>query len=420
MKLTRILKKMQEKGLSGTWKAFTYRLIMLPEKALVSWYQKRYPIQENLILLESDGDLTDNGYALFDYMNHNGYLKKYHVVWMVTDVGKAAWHKFPNTEYLTKLPRGIDRNWAKIVATCHWNIFDHNNVMSWFEKREGQKVIYLTHGVGYKTTKANENKQSDMKSRADFITVPGEIGRYCQANFTGEPIEKTTITGFPRNDYFFHKDIQIQRKIQKCWQFQQYDKVVLWMPTFKQSNQAILSENYIHNETGLSLFKRMEDLENFSAFLKKQNVLLVLKLHPYQAELPVFQRQYDNILVLRNKDLEAQDLQLYQVIPYSDALITDYSSVATDYLLLDKPIIFTLDDYEEYIASRGEFYPKNAKAYMKGYHVYNIENLEKALRDIAAGKDIYKEEREKILPEYHTYRDGNSARRVLETLGIKL
>lgn len=144
-----------------------------------------------------------------------------------------------------------------------------------------------------------------------------------------------------------------------------------------------------------------------------------MKLHPYQAELPVFQRHYDNILVLRNKDLETENLQLYQVIPYSDALITDYSSIATDYLLLDKPIIFTLDDYEEYAASRGAFFPENAKDYMKGYHIYNVDDLEKALRDIAVGKDIYKEEREKIFPEYHAYKDGNSARRVLDAIGVK-
>ena len=56
---------------------------------------------------------------------------------------------------------------------------------------------------------------------------------------------------------------------------------------------------------------------------------------------------------------------------------------------------------------------------MKGYHIYNVDDLEKALRDIAVGKDIYKEEREKIFPEYHAYKDGNSARRVLDAIGVK-
>ena len=361
----------------------------------------------------------DNGYALFDYMNCNGYLKKYHVIWMVNDVDKASRHKFPNTEYAPKFPQNINRKWAKALATCHWSFFDHANVLSDYHKRKGQEIIYLSHGVGYKNTKANEIKQCDLKSRADFITVPGKLGRICLSNFTGEPIEKTIITGYSRTDYFFEKNIEVQKKIQQCWKFLQYSKVILWMPTFKQSNVDTLSENYIHNETGLSLFNHMNDLKRLSTFLKNKDILLVLKLHPYQAELPVFQKCYDNILVLHNKDLEAANLQLYQVIPYSDALITDYSSIATDYLLLDKPIIFTLDDYEEYAASRGAFFPENAKDYMKGYHVYNVDDLEKALGDIAMNKDIYKKEREKIFSEYHTYKDGNSARRILDAIGIK-
>jgi CDP-glycerol glycerophosphotransferase (TagB/SpsB family) len=419
MDMKTILQKVKQKGVRGTCRAVVRRVFALPNKAFLWWYQRHCPIQQNLILLESDGDLMDNGYALFDYMNRQGYLKKYYVIWMVSDVEKASKHQFPNTEYLPKFPQYFNRRWTKALATCHWCIFDHANVLANINKRKEQKIVYLSHGVGYKTTKANELKQSDLKSRDDFITVPGELGRICLSNFTGEPIEKTIVTGYPRNDYFFQENKNVQKRIQQCWRFQQYSKVILWMPTFKQSDVDILSEDYIHNETGLSLFNHMKDLESFSAFLKEKNILLVLKLHPYQAELPVFQRHYDNILVLRNKDLETENLQLYQVIPYSDALITDYSSIATDYLLLDKPIIFTLDDYEEYAASRGAFFPENAKDYMKGYHIYNVDDLEKALRDIAVGKDIYKEEREKIFPEYHAYKDGNSARRVLDAIGVK-
>lgn len=419
MNMVIILQKVKQKGIRGTCQAVIRRILAIPNKALFYWYQKHCPIQQNLVLLESDGDLMDNGYALFDYMNRQGYLEKYHVIWMVSDVEKASKHQFSNTEYAPKFPQHINRRWAKALATFHWSIFDHANVLSNFHKRKGQKIVYLSHGVGYKNTKANELKQCDLQSRSDFITVPGKLGRICLSNFTGEPIEKTIITGYSRTDYFFKKNIEVQKKIQQCWQFFQYSKVVLWMPTFKQSNIDTLSENYIHNETGLSLFNHMNDLKRFSAFLKNKNILLVLKLHPYQAELPVFQKHYDNILVLHNKDLEAENLQLYQVIPYSDALITDYSSIATDYLLLEKPIIFTLDDYEKYAASRGAFFPENAKDYMKGYHVYNVDDLEKALSDIVINKDIYKNEREKIFSEYHTYKDGNSARRILDAIGIE-
>ncbi len=50
---------------------------------------------------------------------------------------------------------------------------------------------------------------------------------------------------------------------------------------------------------------------------------------------------------------EKEGLQLYEFIHCADALVSDYSSVAIDYLLLDRPLGFTLDDYKEYTQSRG-------------------------------------------------------------------
>lgn len=419
MNITIILQKVKQKGIRGTCQAVIRRILAIPNKALFYWYQKHCPIQQNLVLLESDGDLMDNGYALFDYMNRQGYLEKYHVIWMVSDVEKASKHQFPNTEYLPKFTQHINRRWAKALATFHWSIFDHYNVLYWGKKREGQKFIYLSHGIGYKKIKTNETKRCMEKSRSDYITVPGKIGAEYLSDFTGEPIKKMIVTGYPRNDYFFHGNESIKTLINENWHFNQYRKIVFWMPTFRQSNQAQLSENYIHNETGLPLFESMNELEEFSHFLKRYNILFVLKLHPYQAELPVFKRNYTNILVLRNEDIEELGLQLYQVVPLSDVLITDYSSIATDYLLLDKPIIFTLDDYREYAASRGGLYPENAKDYMSGYHVYTKDELEKALREIIDGKDRHVDFRHKILPQYNKYIDGNSAKRVLDVIGIR-
>ena len=43
-----------------------------------------------------------------------------------------------------------------------------------------------------------------------------------------------------------------------------------------------------------------------------------------------------NIVYLENKDLADNGLQLYEFINCSDALVCDYSSVAIDYLLLDR------------------------------------------------------------------------------------
>ena len=111
-------------------------------------------------------------------------------------------------------------------------------------------------------------------------------------------------------------------------------------------------------------------------------------------------------------------VQLYQFISQTDALITDYSSVSVDYALLDRPVIYTLDDYEQYAASRG-IYPENAIDYMKGYHVYQIPQLYDAIEQIAAGEDPYKSARAEIMDVLYTHADGNAAKRILKHLEIE-
>lgn len=63
---------------------------------------------------------------------------------------------------------------------------------------------------------------------------------------------------------------------------------------------------------------------------------------------------------------------------YSDALITDYSSVCVDYLIVDKPIAYTLDDYEVYKQTRG-FVFEDPHEYMPGHHLYRFSDLERLL-----------------------------------------
>ena len=88
-------------------------------------------------------------------------------------------------------------------------------------------------------------------------------------------------------------------------------------------------------------------------FCRDNHVLVVIKKHYLQIPYDFGENVLTNIVYLENQDLEDNGLQLYEFINCSDALISDYSSVAIDYLLLNRPIGFTLDDYDAYTESRG-------------------------------------------------------------------
>ena len=168
------------------------------------------------------------------------------------------------------------------------------------------------------------------------------------------------------------------------------------------------------------------DIEQFSTwtvlinieYLNKNNVLLVFKLHHLQADLDVFHKKFDNILILRDEDLSSDGVQLYQVVKYADIIISDYSSISIDAMVLDIPLIYTLDDYKKYDESRGLF-PHNAIDYMPGYHIYDDGELMGAVSEILEGKDKYSEERNNMRKLYHKFDDGDSSKRVVDLLKIK-
>lgn len=408
-----ILKKVKEKGLAGCIQLVKYGIIKWYNKCMFMVYSK-LPINSDCIVLESEGDCCDNAYALFDYMKNNGYLKRYKVTWLVEH--PENFNSEINVNYIQK---DIWRHWSpetlRILRTCRWYIYDHCNMMSTVKKRKEQKIIYLSHGWGYKASKGTE--LTNDKSTFDAITVTGELSGMGMSAFWKTSPDKNVITGYPRMDYFFREDDNARKIINTQWHIDNYKKVIFWMPTFRQSKSKMLSENYIVNETGLPLFESVESLKLFNEFLNNHNLLMVFKLHHLQLELPVFNMKFSNIVVIRDEDLQKLGIQLYQLVKYADALVSDYSSISIDYLLINRPIVFTLDDYEQYDKSRGLF-PKNAIDYMPGYHVYSINELEKSIEEILQGLDKYSEQRKMVIDKYHTFKDGNSSKRVLDFCGI--
>ena len=109
---------------------------------------------------------------------------------------------------------------------------------------------------------------------------------------------------------------------------------------------------------------------------------------------------------------------MYMFIALTDALISDYSSVAVDYLIVDRPIAFTLDDYEAYKKTRG-FVFENPLIYMPGHHLYTFDDLEHFLLDVSMGLDPYKEQRAQVSLKAICLSD-NYCQSILKRIGITI
>ena len=138
-------------------------------------------------------------------------------------------------------------------------------------------------------------------------------------------------------------------------------------------------------------------------------MILCIKRHPYQVAYSGEKKKYSNIKFISNFDLATRDIELYSLLKYTDALLTDYSSIAIDYLLLNKPIAFSLDDFDHYKNTRG-FVFDSPLDYMPGNHMFSYEDLLLFLRQISNGQDDYQSERDRIMPIVHNVCDNYSKR----------
>lgn len=368
------------------------------------------PVDQKLIVLESNGDCCDNAYAFFDYLCSSGVGDKYHFVWLVDH--KQNFVNSDRIKYVTKRPHPLyDIDTMHALATCRWYVFDHVNAFANLKKRKGQSVTYLCHGyAGFKA------KKGYNKLKVDSIITTGDIPLQGCYDFFGKECN-TVVLGFSRLDYFYsNNNSQLAKELFECSKFK---KNLIWMPTFRKSKIKCISEDYLDDtETGLPLLETEEDFLRFNSFLRRESIQVIIKIHPLQEEFEFFKQKFSNIKIIDNDYLSKNGIQLYQTIPVFDALITDYSSVSTDYLMLEKPIIYILDDIDEYKQSRG-LYPDNPLEYMPGRHVYSYEQFEQSVLEILIDKDEFVESRRALMPLFHKYQDGFASKRIAEYLGIE-
>ncbi|MDD6327403.1 MAG: CDP-glycerol glycerophosphotransferase family protein [Lachnospiraceae bacterium] len=410
-----ILSKMKEKGFIGTIVAGVYFMNTLLNRLLFN-ICKLFPLRKKVIVFESESDFTDNGYALYSYMLAHDYMKKYKAVWLVDNLKEFRDVSYENTLFCHKQDIYLSIKRSYYLATAKYYLFDHNLVIGKYKRRKGQTTVYISHGSGFKMAKGSMG--CDLNKYLDWHIVTGPVAADYESYYWNNRMEGLKDFGVPRNDLLYNDMTEVKKKIDAAFHFSDYKKVILWMPTFRKSRNAEISEEYVNTETSLPLLETMQSLNDFNEFLAKNNALMILKVHHLSADLPIYKETYSNILILHNENIAQLGIQLYEFVACTDILLTDYSSISIDYLLLDRPMVFTLDDYEQYAASRG-LYPDNARDYMPGYHVYSIDELKQAFTELFRDEDNYKEQRKKTRAEYHTYCDGNAGQRLIDFLGIK-
>lgn len=231
-------------------------------------------------------------------------------------------------------------------------------------------VVNLWHGVPLKKIALME-KNSSRLQKAYFKYVFSK--NYCYVLTTSEKLvsimaesfditkDKIKIWGQPRNDAITKKNPEKQELHHLMKTLPSYEKAILYAPTYRDGEAVQLFP-----------FEDM-DMEQLQNYLEEHQILLCLRTH---IEESVNSAGYvQGRIVSLNTEI-VDDVTEY--LSAFDVLITDYSSVYIDYLLLDRPIIFLPYDKEKYLEKRGMNFdydtvtpgdkPKSFQGFMEALH----------------------------------------------------
>lgn len=371
------------------------------------------PINNHLIIFASESDYTDNSYALYLYIKE--HFSNYRLIWATLEQNP----KYHGDIFHVHHPYCYTYKSAWYISRARFLFFTHG-LGHEFHPREGQKALNIWHGIPIKAPKSSDevSKDSLKFTTPNFTKVVylGQLNKQSISRFVQCNEQYCELLGYPRNDVLINSSACGNRNPFVPNGFK--GKVLIWMPTYRKSTNKHLSELQCDTQTGLPLLQTEQDVRDFDAFLEVNNLFVIAKIHHLQAENEFFKLKFKNLKFVVDDDILKIDMQVYDVIGKSDALITDYSSVYIDYLLVNKPIGFILDDINEYEQGRGFLYD-DIRPLLPGQHIYTIDDFKNYCLDVSNDIDYYNAERKRVRDLMINYQDNKSSERICTWAGIK-
>jgi CDP-glycerol glycerophosphotransferase (TagB/SpsB family) len=272
-------------------------------------------------------------------------------------------------------------------------------------------TIQLWHGIPIKkigTGADTDNWRSLLArilkiSQYTYWICSSAIDRNSTALCVGLPIDRVVITGYPRNDYLIeHKKIPSSEILTRFPYLQK--KIILYAPTWREKTKV--------------QFFPFDDFsfEDINAFLEANDAYLLLRGH-WADDIYAKNGKLEYGSVTEGRVIAAthdvfEDVQ--ELLPCVDILISDYSGIWVDYLLLNRPLIFVPYDLEKYEKERGLLY--NYCQITPGPKVSTNKEFIEAMQEYILNPEKDSEKRACIKKIFHEYEDGLSYKRIYELI----
>lgn len=336
---------------------------------------------------------NDNSKYLHIYLSENE--KNIHTIWIGKNKKERDYVRSKGLEAYRKWSiKGLYHSLTSGVFIFSSNISDINYWAS------GKSVkVNLWHGVGLKKLGMKESDIYNPNSLSAKIFTPY---LYDNPSYFIGPSEmmakhfadcyllnknQMLKLGYPRCEFILSDSNSINRIINKYEDkkttelisyLDKYDKVYIYMPTFRDTQTDFIDASGI-------------DFDKINDLMVKKNQILILKLHP------ATRISYDNLSKFSNILIIDKHIDIYPILPHTDVLITDYSSIYYDYILMkDKNVILFPFDYDDYIRNSRDL-AFDYMTYACGKKAWNFKEL---LSTLSEEPNLEFSEREWIIEQF--------------------
>ena len=350
---------------------------------------------------------ADNSKALYEYaVNHSS--KK--CVWITKN--EQVFENLQKSGYPVMMQNSFKGIWtqmrAKVCFSCtgdgDFNRFLLGNcyhIELWHGVGGGKTVglddrIYCEYALSRKG-KYYRRIESWPLRRSYMLSTSDVMEKVFQGAFH-IPTENFIHAGQPRNDMFYDKSYVFKTIDKERFEGR---KAILYMPTHRKTGQI-----KIHID-------QLFDLTALNSFCEKNGILFVVKKHFYHKNEKEDFAAYNNIIDMTSESVDSNELLMI-----SDFLISDYSSVTADYLLLDKPVFYYCFDFQEYIKEDRTMY-WDFEQISPGPKCYTFSELLIAMRkSIEEGVDEYKDERNRVrMMFYNLEAQSFASEKIMQSVG---
>ncbi len=273
--------------------------------------------------------------------------------------------------------------------------------------------VNLWHGVPIKKIRyfcKNSFPQGYLKKQSkntSLLIASSTVDRLAMiASFQISP-EKVEVTGIPRNDILLNRDYFMEllpyltKEHEELLKLKNERTLILFAPTYRDNLQ---------DTAKITLAE--EDEKHLVAVLQKHNAVLGVRGHQFsQGRYFSYLQECGMAIEISTQMFPNTNLLLTEV----DMLITDYSSIWVDYLLLERPILGFCPDYDFYSNDRGFLYEFDE--IFPGVIAKSIKELAREVDISLSGQDQETSSKQKNAYKlFHKFNDGKNTERVMHAI----